>query len=108
MSSIYLPQLYAPNGTEARVLLKVALVDSTNRQLLFGFEGVLGGYAGESTFTLDGNSDTLELPANATLVPDSLWRFTLEHGTQVETHYVDLADDSAIALVDLLYGAPSS
>lgn len=107
MSSIFLPQMYQPNGTEARVLLKVALVDSTNRQLLFGFEGALAGYAGESTFALDGSSETLDLPANATLVPDSLWRFTLESGTQTEVHYVDLADDSAIALVDLLYGTSS-
>ena len=107
MSSIFLPQMYNPNGTEARVLLKVALVDGVNHQPVFGFEGIAAGYAGESTFPLDGSSEALELPANATLVPDSLWRFTLESGTQVETYYVDLADDSALALVDLLHGVYS-
>lgn len=107
MSSIYLPQMYHPDGTEAQVLLKVALVDAVNHQLLFGFAGTLSGYAGESTFPLDGASETLELPANNTLVPGSVWRFTLEAGTQTEIHYLDLADDSAIALVDLLYGTSS-
>ena len=107
MTSIYLPQLVFPNGNEATVQLKVALVDSVNRQPVFGFEGLLSGYAGESTFQLNGSSEALELPPNNDLVPGSLWRFTLEMGAQSEIHYIDLEDASEVALADLLYAGSS-
>jgi hypothetical protein len=107
MSLIFLPQMLTPDGQETAVVLKVALVHATTHQPVFGFQGELLGYAGESTFTLDGSSDDLELPANSDLVPGSQWRFTLEAGTQVEVFYVDLAAEVEVALVDLLYGASS-
>lgn len=108
MSTIYLPQMFTPDGSETAVVLKVALVSATTHMPVLGFLGDLYGYAGESSFSLDGSSDGIELPANASLVPDSLWRFTLEAGTQVEVFYVDLADDVTVPLVELLYGAQSS
>ena len=108
MSTVYLPQMFAPDGSNATVVLKVVLVSSTTQMPVLGFLGDLYGYVGESSFALDGSSDGIELPANASLVPDSLWRFTLEAGTQVEVFYVDLADGVTVPLVELLYGAQSS
>jgi hypothetical protein len=108
MSTIYLPQMFTPDGEAATVVLRVALVSAATHMPVLGFLGDLYGYVGESTFALDGSSDGIELPANTSLVPDSLWRFTLEAGTQVEVFYVDLADEITVPLVELLYGAQSS
>jgi hypothetical protein len=108
MSTIYLPQMFVPEGYPASVVLKVALVHATTHMPVIGFLGDLYGYACESSFTLDGNPAGIELPANASLAPDSLWRFTLEVGSQVEIFYVDLADGLSVPLVELLYGALSS
>jgi hypothetical protein len=99
--------MFLPEGDEAPVTLKVALVHATTHMPVLGFQGDLYGYAGESTFTLDGSSSGIDLPANALLVPDSCWRFTLEVGSQVEVFYVDLADGVTVPLVDLLYGGSS-
>ncbi len=105
-TSISLPPMYYPGGiTPVPVVLKVCLVNADHEPII-GF-GDMAGYARESTFTLDGSSETIELPANADLLPISLWRFRLESGVVVEDHYIDLSDGQDLTLAELLYGSSS-
>jgi hypothetical protein len=103
MRTIEIPPAYIP-GTEqiSSVCVGIQLVNADG-QAVIGFDAT-AGYARARTITTNDQTQTLELPANASLVPDSKWKFTLTAGTVVEEYLVDVEESvSPISLPDLLH-----
>jgi hypothetical protein len=103
MRTIEIPPVYLPGTTQiSAVQVKIELTNAEG-QAIVGFDAA-AGYVRSRTITTSDATQSIELPANASLVPTSKWKFTLTAGSVSEEYLVDVEESvTPISLPDLLH-----